>query len=329
MRGVSQDRSTLVIGRCMMRPTLGKGLKMSNNSLSDYANAMKHRYRVTPGGEFVPGVTTIIGIIDKPAFKWTAAGIAATFIIENGRRKRYLVPKHRAKLASYRGNGSTSVKARELAALGTDNEIFAHLGRGEFDRQWKAKADRGNRVHDVAERWTHGEAVEVAADEVPYVDALEAFHRQYKPVFHLTECVVLHRSLRYGGRFDTIATLYEWKCVVGDGYEGSEWAWIKLGTYLIDYKTGGEYEDSVAMQTIGYMDCELPVYVDGALAGFKELPHLDGARIIYLREDGTFSIKDPFEKIPQDIAREAFRSCLNLFKATKTIASLLGNEEEA
>ena len=291
---------------------------MTNNKLSDFDNAMKHRYRITPGGEFVPGVTTIIGIIDKPAFKWTASKIAAEFIVTNGRRKRYLVPKHRAKLASSRGNGSTSVKNRELAATGTDSDIFIHLGRGEFDRQWKAKADRGNRVHDIAERWSRGESVEVRDEDAGFVDALEALHRQYKLVFHHTECIVLNAELGFGGRFDAIATIYEW----------IDSEWVRLGTYLIDYKTGGEYEDSVAMQAIAYMRCQMPRYDGGALTGFDELPPLDGARIIYLKEDGTFAIKDPFELIPEDIAWEGFTGCLNLFKATKTIASLIGKEEE-
>jgi hypothetical protein len=287
--------------------------------LTDYENALKHKYRVVPGGEFVPGVTTVIGIIDKPAFKWTSSGIAATFIIENARRKRYLVPAHRKKLASYKGNSSTSVKNRTLANLGTDNEIFAHLGRGEFDRQWKEKAARGNRVHDIAERWTRGEAVEVGEGESKYVDALEQFHKDFKPVFHLTECVVLNPELGYGGRFDTIATFYE---------RESRETWVKLGTYLVDYKTGGEYMDSVAMQTIGYMKCELPVYLpNGQLSTYEPLPPLDGARIVYLKEDGTYSVVDPFATITEELAWEAFTACLRLWKANKEIQQLLKAED--
>jgi len=293
---------------------------------------MNHKYRVTSGGEFVPGVTTIIGIIDKPAFKWTSAKIAAETAIENMRRKRTIVPVHRKKLASYRGNNSTSVKNRELATFGTDNEIFVHYCRGEFDRQWRAKATRGNRVHDVAERWTRGEDVDVIEEDSRYVDALEAFHLQYRPIFLLTECVVLNDSLvdedgnplHYGGRFDAIAILHHevWDEETGESH------WEVLGTFLLDYKTGGQWEDSVAMQTIGYMKCALPIYVDDKLTGLKDLPHLDGARIVYLQDDGTVAVKDPFERIPEAVAWKAFKGCLNLFIATKQIESLLGEEEE-
>lgn len=291
--------------------------------LTDYQNALKHKYRVVPGGEFVPGVTTVIGIIDKPAFKWTSSGIAAAFIIANGRRKRYLVPKHRKKLASYKGSSSRSVKNRTLANVGTDDEIFAHLGRGEFDRQWKEKAARGNRVHDIAERWTRGEAVEVAEGESKYVDALEQFHRDFKPVFHLTECVVLNAELGYGGRFDTIATFYRWMKLS----PLTDFEWVKDGTYLVDYKTGGEYMDSVAMQAIGYMKCQLPRYINESLAGFEDLPPLDGARIVYLKDDGTYSVVDPFATITEELAWDAFTACLRLWKANKEIQQLLKAEE--
>jgi hypothetical protein len=296
---------------------------MARSNFSDLEYAMKHKYRVVPGGEFVPGVTSVIGIIEKPAFKWASSEIAARFIVENGRRKRYLVPKHRQRLAAYKGNSPTSVKNRTLANVGTDDDIFVHLGRGEFDRQWREKAARGNRVHDVAERWTRGEAVDVRDDEGRYVDALDAFFRDVKPVFHLTECVVLNPEHGYGGRFDVIATFYRWE-QTADGFE-----WVEDGTYLVDYKTGGEYEDSVAMQTIGYMKGQLPHYGDdGSLTSFEDLPPLDGARIVYLNGDGTYKITDPFEHISQELAWEGFEACLRLYKANKKIQQLLKAEED-
>ena len=46
-------------------------------TLTDLDYAMRHKYRVEPGGAFVPGVTTIIGVVDKPGLKWAASQIAA------------------------------------------------------------------------------------------------------------------------------------------------------------------------------------------------------------------------------------------------------------
>lgn len=277
--------------------------------MSDLSNALKHKYSVTPGGPFVPGVTTILNIIDKPALKWSASEIAALAVLNNTRRKKKIVEEHRAWLLKGRPNE----KKATLARMGSDDEVFVHWARGEFDRQWRAKAATGTRIHDVAERWTRGESVEVTKEDAGYVDALEAFHTTYKPRFALVECVVLNKALGYGGRFDAIAEL--------DGPDAS-------GAFNIDYKTGGEYEDSVAMQHIGYMACELPIYDEkGALISFAELPPLDGARTVYLKADGTFKVSDPFAKIPMAVAWNGFEACLNLYKATESIKQLL--EESA
>ena len=278
--------------------------------MSDLSNALKHKYSVTPGGPFVPGVTTVINVIDKPALKWSASEIAALAILNNTRRKKSIVAKHRKWLLQGRPNE----KKGTLARLGSDDEVFVHWARGEFDRQWRAKAATGTRIHDVAERWTKGESVDVAVEDNGYIDALEAFHTIYKPKFLLVECVVLNRSLEYGGRFDGIAEL--------DGPDAQ-------GVLNLDYKSGGEYEDSVAMQHVGYMACELPIYDDkGALAGFKALPELDGARTVYLKPDGTLKVSDPFAKITMAVAWEGFEACLRLYKATESIKKLLGEESE-
>lgn len=278
--------------------------------MSDLSNALKHKYSVTPGGPFVPGVTTVINVIDKPALKWSASEIAASAVLNNTRRKKAIVAKHREWLLKGRPNE----KKQTLARMGTDDEVFVHWARGEFDRQWRAKAATGTRIHDVAERWTKGESVKVLPEDNGYVDALEAFHRAYKPKFLLVECVVLNRSLKYGGRFDGIGEL--------DGPDAE-------GVFNLDYKTGGEYEDSVAMQHIGYMACELPIYDEkGALVGFNALPELNGARTIYLRPDGTVKMSDPFAKIPEAVAWEGFESCLRVYKAIESIKELLGEESE-
>ena len=242
-----------------------------NNKKSDYENALNHKYRVEPMGEFVPGVTTVINIMSKPALPWAAAKIAA----------------------------ETAVK---LMHAGTHSyEALINEARGSFDKEWKAKAARGTRVHDVAERWSRGEEVGVLPEDAGFVDALEFFHLEHSPVFEMVECVVLNRGLAYGGRFDAIVTM--------DGL-----------TTLCDYKTGGEYPYDVALQAAAYMDCQLADYnIDGSLAGLRPLPKLDGARTIYLREDGTYKVSDPFESVSQVDATLAFQSALQLYKINQKI----------
>ena len=68
------------------------------------------------------------------------------------------------------------------------------------------------------------------------------------------------------------------------------------------------------------MDCQLADYnIDGSLAGLRPLPKLDGARTIYLREDGTYKVSDPFESVSQVDATLAFQSALQLYKINQKI----------
>ena len=285
---------------------------------TDFEYALKHKYRLEPGGPFVPGVTTVIDVLDKPALKWSASGIAAKEAIGNTRRKVTIVKNHRVKLLAKRGKGESIRTAHELAEHGTANEVYAHWCRAQFDVQWRAKAQRGTRVHDVAERLTRGESVEVVPSDRGYVDAWSRFYDEYQPTFHYSENIIgghssYGRSLPYGGRFDLIAELH------GPGADG---------LFLGDYKTGGEYLESVALQSIGYMRGELIQYdAKGSITGFNPLPELDGARVIYLREDGTVAVKDPFEKIDEGDAWRAFSACNTLYATMKTINESLGKED--
>ena len=231
---------------------------------SDYEEAVNHKYRTVTGGPKIPGVTSVIGIIDKPALKWASAKIAATTAVD-------LYPEMR------------------------DRDEFIHLCRGEFDRVWREKAKRGNRVHSVAEEWARGNTVEVPLSDQGFVDALESFYRDHTPVTLMAERIVAHSYLGYGGRFDAIMEI-----------DGSR--------FLIDFKTGGHYPIDVAMQTSAYMAASLAMFdAEGSLVGFERLPALDGARILYLAEDGSYDLVDPFEDISREKAFAAFCHALGLF----------------
>ena len=279
--------------------------------MTDLSDALKHRYRVEPGGEIVPGVTTIINILDKPALKWASSQIAAASAVENTRRKKAIVTRHREWLQKSRGKTDSASKKRTLGEVGTDDEVYIHWCRGEFDRQWRAKADRGTRIHDIAERWSlhPTEPVDVLLEDSKYVDALEQFHKLYKPKFLLTECIVTNAHHRYGGRFDFIAEL-----------DGPEVQGVVMG----DYKSGGKYPYEVALQAEGYMNCELSTFNDdGSLGVSNPLPELVGARTVYLGDDGNVSVVDPFEKISRENAWTAFLACLELFSINKQIDAAL------
>jgi len=277
---------------------------------SDYKAALKHQYRVEPGGETVPGVTTVQSIIEKPAFKWTSSEIAANAVLDTYDKQAEIVATHREWLKS----GKPDRKKFDLAENGSDREVYVHWARGEFDRQWKAKASRGNRVHAIAEAWARGESPEVNIEDNGYVDALERFYKTYKPKFHHVECIVLNAELRYGGRFDFIAEL--------DGPGAS-------GYFMGDFKTtGGYYADSVAVQEIAYMKAGMPTYDDEGALQHIALPEVvEGARVVQLREDGTVGMYDPFAIVSQEDAWSMFKASLDLFNLNKRIQQQLKEGE--
>ena len=240
---------------------------------TSYDDALAHKYRIADGQPTVPGVTSVIGIIEKPALKWASAKIAAETAVDNYHTM-------------------------------TDRDEFIHQCRGEFDRRWREKAKRGNRVHSVAEEWAKGNTVDVPLSDQGFIDALEFFYRDHKPITLMAEQIVIHPELQYGGRFDAIMEVFG-------------------KYYLIDFKTGGKYPLDVAMQTAAYMKASLATYnEDGSLSGFEPLPDLAGARIIYLGEDGSYDLVDPFEDIPLDKAFAAFTHALGLHRSLKEMESM-------
>lgn len=290
---------------------------------TDYQYALQHKYRLTHDGPFVPGVTTIINVLDKPGLKWASSGIGATTAIENARRKKTIVKRHREKLASARGKGDKVREKHELAEHGTDNEVYAHWCRAQFDVQWRAKANLGTQIHDIAERLTKGQGAGASDEQMGYVNAWFRFYEDHQPIFHYTESIVggytmgadspeVYFAFMYGGRFDMICEL-----------RGRD-----QGLFLCDYKTGSEWTDTLALQMSGYMHAQLIEFDErGSIRGLEDLPDLNGARGIYLHADGTYAIRDPFEKIDEDDAWRAFSACNTAYATMKRINDALGKDD--
>lgn len=286
--------------------------------LSDLDNALRHKYRLEHDGPFVPGVTTVIGVLEKPGLKWSAAGIAATTAIENGRKKRSVVKEHRTTLLGAKGRGDSVRMKHELAENGSDNDVYAHWCRAQFDVQWRAKADRGTKVHDIVEKLSRGESVDVPSDLLGYVHAWQRFVKDYRVTPHYSECVVGGRTghatgpYGYGGRFDLLAGL--------DGPGAS-------GFILTDYKTGSERDLENALQAVGYKRAQFITFDErGSITGLAPLPEIDGCRTVYLHEDGTLAVKDPFAKIDEGDAWRAFSACNTLYATLKAINASLGKD---
>lgn len=145
-----------------------------------------HRYKID--GEWVPGVTTIIGVLDKsgPLSKWAASSVAEFVADEPG-----------------------SIEA--LRKMGREPMVNA-LKAMPWQRRDDAAA-RGTTFHALAEQIVLGHVVEVPPEQVALVESALAFMDAYKIDPTLVEVAVGSREHRYAGTADLIANgaIWDWK----------------------------------------------------------------------------------------------------------------------
>lgn len=139
--------------------------------------AASHRYKLD--GAWVPGVTTILGVLNKPALpKWAASTVA-----------EYVADNHEA--------------IEHLYAMGRGPMVAALK-----ETPWKKRDDaaaRGTTFHAFAERILNGEEVDVPDEQVGLVESALAFMEDYKIKPIMTEGAVASREHGYAGTFDLIA----------------------------------------------------------------------------------------------------------------------------
>ena len=207
-----------------------------------------HSYRLD--GYDVPGVTTIIGTLDKPALVNWAAEQSASFAVENWARLSEVPMVERLKQiqnARYNTNRAAIVK--------------------------------GNRLHAMAERLQRtGDSGEVPPEILPGVEALARFLDDWEIDTIHAEAPVANTAYRYAGTLDTIATS------------------PRLGTILLDYKTGKGVYDETALQLAAYKACDLllqPREVIGPRGGKSTvwdehpMPEIDGCYVAHVLADAV------------------------------------------
>lgn len=189
-----------------------------------------HRY--TLDGQYVPGVTTILGCLDKPAIpKWAAAQVA-TYVAENADAVEQL---------------------RSLGERGMVNALK--------EIPWKKRDDaatRGTTLHDYAEALLNGEEVDVDDELVPVIEHALQFMEDWHIEPIATECAVASREHWYAGTADLFAKYTR----PDTGHSG---------TAIFDWKSGKALYPDYAWQLSAYAyaqfmgDDEAPVpECDGA-----------------------------------------------------------------
>ena len=212
------------------------------------------------------GVTTLIGAgIPKPALKWWA--------------------------------GNT------VAACALDEE---DLWRPIFEQKGREAAYEylGTEVHRLAERYAAGEEIGVDDETEGYVDAYISFREDWHPTEEIIEGVVVSRTYRYMGTFDSIAVLAGWN---NDGTSAR---------VLYDIKTGKDVWPEAAIQMAAYRRAES--YLPDPAGGEEEpMPQVDACAVLHLRSDGTYSLRPVIAG-----ARE-----FALFLAAEEIAGFMGSDK--
>ena len=139
-----------------------------------------HTYRLD--GQHVPGVTTILGILDKPAIPKWAARVVAEYVADNPDGLEH------------------------LRAMGRGPMVEA-LRNMPWQRRDEA-ADRGTTLHDFAERILNGEDVELDESDplLPVVENAIAFMEDWRIEPLLVEAACASREHRWAGTLDLIAT---------------------------------------------------------------------------------------------------------------------------
>lgn len=176
-----------------------------------------HTYRLD--GKPVPGVTTIIGVLDKPAIpRWAAKSVA-----------------------EYVANNRAAVE--HLYDLGPGPMVSALQGI-----PWQRRDDagaRGTAFHGYAERIMRGEEVDVPEPIVPLVEHALDFMETYgiRPV--LTEAACGSREHWYAGTLDLVAdqargprAIWDWKSGKAI-YSGAVWQLNAYG-HAEFYGLGGD-----------------------------------------------------------------------------------------
>ncbi len=217
-----------------------------------------------PGDERFWSVTTIIGVLDKPALMWWAAGVAARAAVF--RRKTWYA----------------------MAEESGPDEAVTWLSK-IYDRSRDLRGDqmgateRGNTLHAAIERYTIT-GVRPTVDPIlePWMDSFDAWAQRNSPVYDAAEVALYNISYGYAGTCDCFLQL--------DGVP-------LIGDYkTADDMTGGANPretkpyPEVALQLAAYRHAELA-------ATWRARRHTKHSSRYYLLSEAESALANPVPKV--------------------------------
>lgn len=195
----------------------------------------------TTGERFV-SVTTILQCVAKEALPYWAAKVTAEHALDN---LPLLVKAIRRKPCGQKGDDRCGI-CRDCVAL----EL-----RRTPDRERDAAADRGTRIHHVAEQ--HVLTDEVVGHDDDIAESVKQFLRfraQFKPTYEASEATVINRAYGYAGTLDAVLRL---------GWCPPKYADLVGLPMVKDTKSGKSCYPEYAMQLAAYRRGEAILLPDG------------------------------------------------------------------
>lgn len=195
-----------------------------------------HGYQID--GKKVPGVTTVLNTLPKDALINWAARVTAEAAVDRWDELAEMPPAKRLK---------------ELT-----------------DARWnvtKEAALRGNEIHDLGEKVSHGEDVEVPDAHRGPVEAYARFLDKWDVEIIATEAPCASTSMMFAGTLDSVARIGK----LGDA------------VVMLDLKTGRGVYESAALQLEAYARCDL--WQPNGPDSEEPMPEITGLYIAHILPD--------------------------------------------
>lgn len=193
-------------------------------------------------GERFPSVTTILQVVAKEALPYWAAKVTAEHALAN---LPLLVKAIRRPACDMKGDDRCGL-CLDCVALDL---------RRAPDRERDAAADRGSRIHHVADQHVlTGEVIEHHEDIAAQVKQYLRFRDQYKPTYEASEMTVINRTHGWAGTLDAIVRL---------GWCPPKYKHLTGQSCVLDVKSGKSCYREYAWQLAAYKAAEFVLLPDG------------------------------------------------------------------
>ena len=207
-----------------------------------------HRYYLNGDGPY-PGVTSVTGVLDKPA----------------------LTNWHREQVAAAAWDDLSILIAMKATDKENKEAAVAYLTKRRDD---SAKArERGTDIHALTETLDAGHRIRIPKEHRAEVKSYLTWRETRQPEWLLIEALCFNQRLMYGGTLDRIAVI-----------DGETWLLDLKTSKSVADKTGRVW-DEMRLQLLAYAACD--VYGEPGNPVLSPMPKVDRYGIVHVTPDST------------------------------------------